>query len=129
MGGIPSYLGHNIYGKRSATVRACPQILYYLGFGLLGVTRWRSIKEKWRTQFFFQNAVTPEIIVGIAPYLEHRRTLGAPSILHTLTLTLTLFLALHDLRPWHIANVREPFRIFLAYDGILPKLTRFLPYD
>ena len=36
--------------------------------------------------FFLQNAVTPEIIVGIAPYLEHRRTLGAPSILHTLTL-------------------------------------------
>ena len=29
---------------------------------------------------FFQNAVTPEIMVGIAPYLGHRGTLGAPSI-------------------------------------------------
>ena len=28
---------------------------------------------------FFQNAVTPEIMVGIAPYLVHRGTLGAPS--------------------------------------------------
>ena len=29
---------------------------------------------------FFQNTVTPEIMVGIAPYLGHRGTLGAPSI-------------------------------------------------
>ena len=35
---------------------------------------------------FFQNAITPEIMVGIAPYLEQRRTLGAPSIFYNLTL-------------------------------------------
>ena len=33
--------------------------------------------------FFTKKVVTPEIIVGIAPYLEHRRTLGAPSTFHT----------------------------------------------
>ena len=27
---------------------------------------------------FFQNAVTPEIMVGIAPYLVHRGDLGRP---------------------------------------------------
>ena len=36
--------------------------------------------------FFFQTAITPEIIVGISPYSKHRRTLGAPSIFLTLTL-------------------------------------------
>ena len=28
---------------------------------------------------FFQNAVTPGIMVGIAPYLGHRGALGGPS--------------------------------------------------
>ena len=32
------------------------------------------------TMSCFQNAVTAEIKVGIAPYLEHRRTLVAPVI-------------------------------------------------
>ena len=36
--------------------------------------------KKMACAIFFQNAVTPEIIVGIAPYLVHRGTLGAPSI-------------------------------------------------
>ena len=35
---------------------------------------------------FFQNAVTPEIMVGIAPYLMHRGTLGAPSTFLVLAL-------------------------------------------
>ena len=35
---------------------------------------------------FFQNAVTPEIMVGIAPYLVHRGTLGAPSTFLVLAL-------------------------------------------
>ena len=35
---------------------------------------------------FFQNAITPEIMGRIAPYLVHRGTLGAPSIFPTLTL-------------------------------------------
>ena len=35
---------------------------------------------------FFQYAVPPEIMVGIAPYLVHRGTLGAPSIFLLLTL-------------------------------------------
>ena len=29
---------------------------------------------------FFQNPVTPEIMVGIAPYLVHRGTLGGPRV-------------------------------------------------
>ena len=48
---------------------------------------------------FFQNAVTPKIMVGIAPYYGQRRTLGAPSISYfdlgvtsrDLSLTLTVF--------------------------------------
>ena len=40
-----------------------------------------------------------------------------------------LFLTLHDLWPWHSANLRKPFRIFLAYDRIVPKSTILLPFD
>ena len=35
---------------------------------------------------FFKNAVTLEIMVGIAPYLVHRGTLGAPSTFLVLAL-------------------------------------------
>ena len=38
---------------------------------------------------FLLNAVIPEIIVGIAQYLEHWRTFGAPSILLSLDLGVT----------------------------------------
>ena len=123
---------------------------------------------------FFQNAVTPEIMVGIAPYLVHRGTLGAPSTFLVLALVwrhvtflwpypfyklfcvsaplapkllglewsnlgeivnkdlysrFVLFLTLPALWPWHSANLRNPFRIFLAYDRIVPKSTILLPFD
>ena len=47
-----------------------------------------SIFYKHIYHFLIHNAVTSEIIAGIAPYLEHRGTLGSPSILHAYTLTL-----------------------------------------
>ena len=34
-----------------------------------------------------------------------------------------LVLALHDLWPWHSVNVREPFRVFLTYYRIVPKVS------
>ena len=37
---------------------------------------------------FFPNAVTPEIMVGIAPYLGYSGTLGVPSICPTYSVTL-----------------------------------------
>ena len=40
-------------------------------------------QRKMGRAIFFENVITLEIIVGIAPYLEHRRTLGTPSIFHT----------------------------------------------
>ena len=42
--------------------------------------------KKHGTRHYFQNAVTPEIMGGTAPYLGHRGILGAPSILPTLIL-------------------------------------------
>ena len=38
---------------------------------------------------FIQNAVTPEIIVGIAPYLVHRGDLGRPFDFSTFDLSVT----------------------------------------
>ena len=48
--------------------------------------------KKMACAIFFQNAVTPEIIVGIAPYVVHRGTLAAPS-----TSTFDLGVASRDL--------------------------------
>ena len=44
VGGIPSHLGHKTLGKRSATVRACPQILYYLGLAIMFIDEYNPSK-------------------------------------------------------------------------------------
>ena len=45
VGGIPSHLGHKTLGKRSATVRACPQILYYLGLAIVFIDEYNPSKR------------------------------------------------------------------------------------
>ena len=46
-------------------------------FGSTDTFKMAADQRKIACAIFFQNAVSLEIIVGIAPYLEHRRTLGA----------------------------------------------------
>ena len=45
--------------------------------------------KKMARAIFFQNAVTPEIMVGIAPYLVHRGDLGRPFDCSTFDLVVT----------------------------------------
>ena len=44
MGGIPSPMDHKTLGKGSATVRACPQILYYLRLGIVFIDEYNPSK-------------------------------------------------------------------------------------
>ena len=55
-------------------------------FGRTSTFKMAADLNKMACAIFFQNAVTPEIMVGIPPYLVHRGTLGAPSIFLLLTL-------------------------------------------
>ena len=55
-------------------------------FGRTSTFKMAADLKKMACAIFFQNAVTPEIMVGIAPYLVHRGTLGAPSTFLVLAL-------------------------------------------
>ena len=60
-------------------------------FGSTDTFKMVAVQIKMAHANFFLNIVTLSIIVGLAPNLRHRGTLGAPSICHTWTLAPKLF--------------------------------------